>query len=132
MNDCSSKTIQSMCFFIFAFIVQLTPCVHATSFSGLGDGGGFPGPTISSDGSVVVGVDNDGKAYRWTMETGMKGLGSLPGNSIWSTASDVSSDGSVVVGYSDNKAFRWTAGTALGLGGTGTGLFASRYFCLGV
>ena len=122
MNDWGIKTIQSMYFFIFALIVVLTPSVHAALFTGLGilpnqkNSAITWGPAISSDGTVVVGMNgNSGinfennEAFRWTMETGMKGLG-------FAEAMDVSSDGSVVAGSvfvgpdgDAIEAVRWTA-----------------------
>ncbi len=86
--------------------------------------GGLPGGRIgmyanvgdmSADGSVIVGgaessIGNE--AYRWTVDTGMVGLGDLPGGNDSSYATGISSDGSVVIGasYSDlgREAFRWT------------------------
>jgi uncharacterized membrane protein len=63
----------------------------------------------STDGSVVVGVDSTGadQAFVWTEAGGMQPLGFLPGASD-SFATDVSGDGSVVVGVSGGRAFRWT------------------------
>lgn len=92
---------------------------------GLGDlpggtflGGFFSrGSDINGNGSVVVGhgVPSDAdpwEAFRWTQNEGMVGLGVLD----WannSTASGVSSDGSVVTGRNAaegwREAFRWTA-----------------------
>ncbi len=78
------------------------------------------GEAVSADGSVVVGrweKDNNENAYRWTQATGLVSLGHLPGHSK-SHAYDVSSDGSLVVGYSqawssgymlEQKAFIWDA-----------------------
>jgi autotransporter-associated beta strand protein/probable HAF family extracellular repeat protein len=61
---------------------------------------------VSDDGSVIVGFDNNG-AFRWTAATGAVDLG--PGG-----AYDVSGDGAVVVGYSNQtQAFRWTASTGM-------------------
>jgi probable HAF family extracellular repeat protein len=97
-------------------------------FEGLGDlpGGAFQsGATdVSDQGSVVVGVgtyassptSSDREAFRWTQETGMVGLGDLPGGETSSAASGVSADGSVVVGVGNTtrtEAFRWTAETGL-------------------
>ncbi|HZO08402.1 MAG TPA: PEP-CTERM sorting domain-containing protein, partial [Myxococcota bacterium] len=52
--------------------------------------------------------------FRWTSGGGMTGLGDLAGGIFFSSAVDVSSDGSVVVGYgrlaTQNQAFRWTSG----------------------
>ena len=51
------------------------------------------------------------EAFRWTSGGGMVGLGDLSGGSFNSFAYDVSSDGSVVVGFSDSdsdgSAFIW-------------------------
>jgi len=100
---------------------------QATGMVELGDLAGVAlllsgfGPRVSADGSVVVGTSNsDFDAYRWTQATGTVGLGNLE----WASsggASGVSSDGSVVVGYSTNysswEAFRWTQQTGMvGLG----------------
>ena len=59
-----------------------------------------------------------------------QGLGDLPGGGFYSTASGVSADGSVVVGYSrcasGYEAFRWTqAGGIVGLGDLAGGSFNS-------
>ncbi|MCO6043656.1 hypothetical protein NG895_07030 [Aeoliella sp. ICT_H6.2] len=73
---------------------------------------------ISSDGTTIVGSDSPplyggpyqhdgetygGQAYRWTESTGMVGLGDLPGGEFNSAASDVSADGSVVVGRATSE-----------------------------
>jgi probable HAF family extracellular repeat protein len=80
---------------------------------------------VSADGSVVVGRSSSanslGEAFRWTQSNGMTGLGFLPNDSPFpensfksSIATELSADGSVVVGSSmpPNKnqiqAFRWT------------------------
>lgn len=76
---------------------------------------------VSPDGAVVVGegtyfADVGAEAFRWTAETGMVGLGHLPGYQN-SSARDVSSDGSTVIGISwqsgDARAFRWFEGTGM-------------------
>lgn len=75
---------------------------------------------VSSDGSVVVGVSDDSndnpRAFRWTLATGIQDLGTLGGDG--SEATDVSSDGSVIVGWSSDaggiyRAFRWTESTGM-------------------
>jgi probable HAF family extracellular repeat protein len=87
---------------------------------------------ISGDGSVVVGlasrIEMTGdyqmryhEAFRWTEETGMIGLGDLPGGEYGSTAEAISSDGKVIVGRSGGEnggeAFRWTEESGMvGLG----------------
>ena len=88
--------------------------------------GGYPGSegcpdlsdvyAVSDGGAVVVGLgwdDCDATAFRWTESTGMISLGSLDGNS--SRANDVSSDGSVIVGWDDDntgarRGARWVNG----------------------
>ena len=69
------------------------------------------GAATSSDGSVIVGA-SDSKAFKWTQSNGMQALGALPGATI-SSARDISSDGSVVVGLSQlsitSTPVRWTA-----------------------
>ena len=75
--------------------------VQAASFSGLG---GFYSPSgVSADGSVIVGTrhtDNGytNEAFRWTQSSGIVGLGFLANDHHGSIATDVSADGSVVVG----------------------------------
>ncbi len=94
-----------------------------TGAVGLGD---LPGGTfyswahgISDDGSVIVGESDyrgpvfqissspASQAFRWTAESGMVGLGTLP-NALGSCATAASEDGSVVVGVSGSHAFHWT------------------------
>lgn len=95
----------------------------AASFRGLGDlpGGDFLSavPSISADGSVVVGrsiSDGGEEAFHWTEATGMVGLGGPGGAGFNSVAWGVSSDGSVIAGQGNPgganphfEAFRWTA-----------------------
>ncbi len=89
---------------------------------GLGDlpGGNFWSQAfaVSADGAVVVGVSSSalgGEAFRWTESGGMEALGFQPGGQI---ATDVSDDGSVVVGQSNEQAFRWTESSGMvGIGG---------------
>ena len=101
-----------------------------TGLVGLGDlqGGNFfsRASDVSSDGLVVVGrsastnsslegfpiTDQRGtEAFRWTVETGMVGLGDLPGGNFFSRAFAVSGDGSIVIGLSESElgqeAFIW-------------------------
>jgi probable HAF family extracellular repeat protein len=80
---------------------------------------------ISGDGSTVVGktaspASGSGEmveAFRWTIATGVVGLGTLPERILGSEAGGVSGDGSVVTGGSKGhpdpfegwyEAFRWT------------------------
>ncbi|MDJ0728996.1 MAG: PEP-CTERM sorting domain-containing protein [Crocosphaera sp.] len=89
-----------------------------TGLVGLGD---LPGETffsraadVSADGQVVVGRSDSAnstdpvgalagtEAFRWTADTGMVGLGDLPGGAFFSRAAAVSADGSVIVGRSES------------------------------
>ncbi len=69
-----------------------------------------------------IGKSTEGEeAFRWTDDTGMVGLGDLPGGDVYSNAYGISADGSTVVGYSfssnGSEAFRWTEESGmLGLG----------------
>src|SRR3990170_6228523 len=70
---------------------------------------------VSSDGLVII-VNISPVAYRWTQTGGLENLGNLGGNS--NGANDVSSDGSVIVGFSHNSAgdpyaFRWVNGIGM-------------------
>jgi len=87
-----------------------------SSFDSLADG-------ISADGAIVVGEghstssgSSQTEALRWTAASGAQGLGDLPGQyfySFYSSAKDISDDGSVIVGQSDSnlgvQAAKWTA-----------------------
>lgn len=91
--------------------------------------GEFP-QAISRDGSTIVGQQYYDthlaylipEAFRWTAETGMIGLGDLPGGAEQSVALAVSADGQTVVGHSYTygnvpEAFYWTEATGMvGLG----------------
>lgn len=75
---------------------------------------------VSADASVIVGSSDSGKsedefgseAFRWTKESGMEGLADLPGGHFKSSATDISADGSVIIGtgrsHKGYEAFRWT------------------------
>ena len=80
----------------------------------------------SADGSVVVGQSwtqgnqnssNYEQAFRWTAETGMVGLGELPGGIFYSEADGISPDGSIIVGGSGTangaEAFIWDAANGM-------------------
>ncbi|HXH59955.1 MAG TPA: hypothetical protein VNI20_01210 [Fimbriimonadaceae bacterium] len=75
---------------------------------------------ISANGEVAAGWDEDA-AFRWSRETGMVGLGYLPGGRSFARALAVNSDGTVVVGFSyseeGKEAFLWTE--ARGMEGLG-------------
>ena len=88
---------------------------------------------ISAGGSVIVGVSDSShgttESFRWTNSDGMVGLGSLFGSTFsGSSASDVSADGSVVVGQSrfelssNVQAYRWTSDSGM----VGLGLLSGR------
>ncbi len=94
-------------------------------FIPLGDLPGGPFHTwalgISADGSTVVGrsksSDADAssfEAFRWTQPTGMVGLGDVVLGAPRSRAEEVSSDGSVVLGYTGSGwPFLWTQATGM-------------------
>ena len=93
------------------------------SFLGLGTLSGFMasrGLGISGNGLVVVGSsftsNTDLEAFRWTEQSGMIGLGTLP-DTTGSCAEAASIDGSVIAGSSTFfdvfVAFRWTAAKGL-------------------
>jgi len=71
---------------------------------------------VSSNGLVII-VNISPMAYRWTLSGGLENLGNLGGVNSTS-ASALSSDGSVIVGSSydtvgDPYAFRWISGTGM-------------------
>lgn len=80
---------------------------------------------VSGDGFIVIGeasLNGFIRAFRWTDSTGLVDLGTLGGSS--SHSRDVSVDGSVIVGYSQNSnfqfnAFRWINGSMQNLGTLG-------------
>lgn len=89
----------------------------------------------SHSGDVVVGfagATDDREAFRWTADEGMVGLGYLDSD-VNSTAHDVSADGSIIVGRSEEtvsslswEAFRWSATMGMvGLGQLPGGGFGS-------
>jgi probable HAF family extracellular repeat protein len=75
---------------------------------------------ISTDGTSVVGGEGLGspQAFLWTQSSGTVGLGYLIGDDF-SSATGISADGSVIVGYSGcyttntEKAFRWSQNTGI-------------------
>ncbi|MFO0897135.1 MAG: hypothetical protein U0836_06850 [Pirellulales bacterium] len=79
-----------------------------TGFVPLGDlpGAGDVGPygrtasLISNDGKVVVGGFG-GQSFRWTAETGMVGLGDLPGGDTFSGVTDMTPNGTTIVGMAE-------------------------------
>jgi probable HAF family extracellular repeat protein len=79
---------------------------QATGMVGLGGRG--EASAVSGDGRVVVGVDHDSGAFRWTIEDGSTFIADVP-----SHAHDVSADGSVIVGQAPlptglAEAFVWS------------------------
>ncbi len=85
------------------------------------------GEGVSANGNVVVGAGWSSvgvEPFRWTAETGLRGLGELTGglnetrvvDGFYST-NTVSADGSVVIGHGGStqgfQAFRWTEATGM-------------------
>ena len=67
---------------------------------------------VSADGAVIVGYGvsaNGNEAFRWTLATGIVGLGDLPGDIFSSEAYAVSADGSIVVGTSASEGYGYEA-----------------------
>ena len=78
----------------------------------------FPADAIATDGTVATAID--GQAYRWTPTLGATALRPLPGQ-ISSSALDISSDGSAIVGEATHgprlsEAVLWTSTSVIGLG----------------
>ncbi|MCW5234348.1 hypothetical protein D8B34_02480 [Verminephrobacter eiseniae] len=79
---------------------------------------------VNDTGDVVVGRSGPaigtlevGQAFRWTKDTGMVGLGTLPGDTA-SVATSVNGRGDVMVGVSissdgERRGFRWTQATGM-------------------
>jgi probable HAF family extracellular repeat protein len=87
----------------------------ATGMQDLGAGDYSKATGVSADGSVII-LNISPIAYRWTLSGGLENLGNLGTNN--SGANSVSSDGSVIVGYSydasnDPYAFRWVDGIGM-------------------
>lgn len=85
-----------------------------TAGTGLVEIGGLPEGSsyasgVSADGRTIVGTTQKGvtaSAFRWTASGGTQLLqGLAPGRNTY--GSDVSGDGSVIVGYDDQHALRW-------------------------
>lgn len=87
---------------------NLTQAFRWTAGAGMVGLGTLPGrnasyaTAVSANGATVVGASGvlggDWEAFRWTEAEGMVGLGDLPGGYLNSSASDVSGDGSRVIG----------------------------------
>jgi probable HAF family extracellular repeat protein len=87
----------------------------ATGMQDLGTGDYSKATGVSADGLVII-LNISPIAYRWTLSGGLENLGNLGTDN--SGASSVSSDGSVIVGYSYNAsndpyAFRWIDGIGM-------------------
>lgn len=95
---------------------------------------------ITDDGRLVVGASSffspdpeqsfATEAVMWTAETGMVGLGDLPGGLHESEALAAAGDACAIVGYGTSllgrEAALWSAGSLIGLGDLPGGLFDSR------
>lgn len=54
------------------------------------------------------------RAVRWSVQDGIQDLGTIPGSSTGqAVATAANSDGSVIVGYGDPEAFRWTSASGI-------------------
>ncbi len=104
---------------------------ESSGFVSLGDldGGAFITSRawgISADGTTVVGMASSApqpfQPYRWSETSGMVGLGWITTGQATNQANAVSADGSVIVGESSLKAFRWSEAT--GIQDLGAGSFS--------
>ncbi len=96
-------------------------CTFGQSITSIGlpSGGAFSGASaVSANGSAVAANVDMAAGYRWT-SSGLVGIGTLPG-AYATSAEDISSDGSVIVGgvfFSSPeetvRAHRWTSGGGL-------------------
>ncbi len=71
---------------------------------------GVPGVGIAAALAVVAACAADAARAQQAF---FMGLGDLPGGEFFSSAQDVSADGSVAVGVSGGQAFRWTRETGM-------------------
>ena len=76
-------------------------------------GSGSEAKSVSSDGTVVVGVsqlagNTTNRAFRWTLETGMENLGALNPGDTFSEALYVSRNGEYILGRSGGSGFVWS------------------------
>ena len=143
-NEGPMKASRLVCRSLVVWVAVQSTAWGQPTLQGIGFLPGSGSPTysdangISADGLVVVGRASSATgvdAFRWTVETGIVSLGSLPGGS-GSIAEEVSGDGSVIVGWgaspesgSNVEAFRWTAETGMvGLGDLPGDYFNSRAY----
>lgn len=105
-----------------AVVAEPCPGFHRLGFLPGGDASGATG--ISADGAVVVGTGgskNGPRAFLWTKDQQMTGLGDLAFGKSESAARAVSADGTTVVGYGSSadgqEPFVWSKGKGMvGLG----------------
>lgn len=97
------------------------PVAQSAGFVPLGELAAISG--MSGDGQVLVGarvVGSTQEAFRWSLNGGYQSLGGSSSAVAW--ASDLSFDGSIVVGTQGDQAFRWSESTGLvALGYPGAG-----------
>ena len=112
----STKIAALVCAILALFTASFEAFAEAAEFRGLGGGSTTAyAAAVSGDGTVVAGFNFDGTVgYRWTESGGVTTFAFQP--------SDVSFDGSVIVGIrnpgaTEFEAVRWTqAGGVVGLG----------------
>jgi probable HAF family extracellular repeat protein len=94
-----------------------TAATGMVSLGGLTRPGNSTGEAVSADGTTIVGLDvRTAQGYSWTSTGGMVGLGTYPPGAFSEGATDVSADGSVIVGISGGQAVLYSGGTITGLG----------------
>jgi probable HAF family extracellular repeat protein len=111
-----SRLTPGACFVAAAGVMAAATCTLAQSITSIGlpSGGAFSGASaVSANGTAVAANVDMATGYRWT-SSGLVGIGTLPG-AYATSAEDISSDGSVIVGgvfFSSPeetvRAHRWT------------------------
>jgi uncharacterized membrane protein len=115
MRTCSCAGVLAFCLLVIA---ARPASAIGSSFLGLPKLGGYDAQTagISADGSTLVGTCGH-EAFRWSLGTGIVGLGHLPGDPE-SGAAASSGAGSMIVGSSGAfptyfEPFLWTADSGM-------------------
>ncbi len=103
--------------FALLTVVAAVSAGQPVSFRGLGDlpGGDFGswGPALPADASTVIGQSDDGEGFqtfRWTQAEGIDCLRNLSEACVDWSATGISGDGSVVIGFFPigSLGLRWT------------------------
>jgi probable HAF family extracellular repeat protein len=127
--------------------IEIFRWTAATGIQILGDiAGGATNSTargISADGNIIVGYGSSAastalcgicqEAFKWTAETGIVGLGDLPGGNLASAATAISGDGRIIVGSGTSDVgtapVTWDSTGIHNLGYLPLGSFAAQGTC---